>query len=266
LRYHTSVKRLIIADAHVGQGADDSRAMITLVERAASSGVGEIIYLGDGFQYLIGMSKFWTRGVVTVLEAWQRARSAGVQIGIVEGNRDFFLDAPELAEKIDWSGRRYEFESGGRRFRQVHGDLVNKRDFQYRFWSSISKSGIARVWARLLPRAAAVAIVTRMEAHLATTNRKFRYVKPIADLKRCAKKAWAEGVGTLFWGHFHTPWSFDDGDHEALIIPAWLETRASVLVDEGGAWSLVGCDLEPTRVVFDDEPSPVEIRPGGGSR
>jgi len=260
------VKRLIIADAHVGQGADDCRAMISLVERAVSFGVGEIIYLGDCFQYLIGMSKFWTRGVVNVLEAWQRARSAGILIGIVEGNRDFFLDAPDLAAKIDWSARMYEFESGGRRYRLVHGDLVNRRDFQYRFWSSISKSGVARLWARLLPRAAAVAIVRRMEAHLATTNRKFRYAKPIADLKKCGAEAWAEGVGTLFWGHFHTPWSYGDGDHEAMIIPAWLETRASVLVDGSGEWSLVDSDLEPTSLIIDDDSITVTVPAAGGSR
>ncbi|MDX2437805.1 MAG: metallophosphoesterase family protein [Acidobacteriota bacterium] len=257
------MKRLIIADAHVGQGVNDSRAMTSLVERAAASGVGEIIYLGDGFQYLIGMSKFWTTGFREVLAAWRRARSAGVAIGIVEGNRDFFLDAPELATEIDWSARLYDFQSGDRRYRLVHGDLVNRRDLQNRFWSRISKASVARLWAHLLPRAAAVAIVRRMEAHLAMTNRKFRYAKPLADLEKSAYRAWAEGIGTLFWGHFHTPWMCRDGDHEALIIPAWLESRTSVLVDAGGGWSLVDDDFERTSLVLDDD-AVGEPRPGGG--
>ena len=245
------MKRLIIADAHVGQGTDDCGAMISLVDRAVAGGAGEIIYLGDCFQYLIGMSKFWTTSVVAVLAAWQRARASGTAIGIIEGNRDFFLDAPELAAEIDWSTRVYDFESGDRRYRLVHGDLVNRRDLQYRFWSSISKSAVARLWAHLLPRPAAVAIVRRMEAHLANTNRKFRYTKPIADLERSAEEAWAEGVGTLFWGHFHTPWRYGDGAHEALIIPAWLESRSSVMVDGKSGWSLVDDNLEP-RVLVDD--------------
>jgi UDP-2,3-diacylglucosamine hydrolase len=253
LRYHTFVKRLVIADAHVGQGADDCRAMTSLVERAAEQGAGEIIYLGDAFQYLIGMSKFWTGGVRRVLNIWGDVRSAGVRIGIVEGNRDFFLDEPDLAAEIDWSNRVYEFDSAGRRFRLVHGDLVNPRDFQYRFWSTISKSAVARLWARLLPRPVAVAIVRRMEAHLAKTNRKFRYTKPIADLERNAAEAWEEGVQTVFWGHFHTPWMCRDGEHEALIIPAWLESRTSVLVDGEGGWSLVDDDLQPKILVLDEE-------------
>jgi len=241
------VKRLIIADSHVGQGVDDAAAMSALVRRAAAEGVGEIIYLGDGFQYLIGMSKFWTAAVREVMESWREVRACGVRIVVVEGNRDFFLDASELAAEIDWSGRRYDFASGDLRYRLDHGDLVNRRDVQYRFWSWFSKCAAARLWARLLPKSVAVTIVRRMEARLATTNRKFRYTKPISDLQKTARRAWAEGVDTLFWGHFHTTWECRDGDRLALIIPAWLETRRSVLVAEDGGWLYVDSALTPSR-------------------
>jgi len=239
------MRRLIIADAHLGQSAGDTEEMCALIVRASAAGVGEILYLGDAFQYLIGMSKFWTTGVRRVMDFWRRARAAGVRIGVVEGNRDFFLDEPDLASEIDWAGRRYDFAAGGRRFRLVHGDLVNRRDLQYRFWSKVSKCRVARLWARLLPRPVAVTIVRRMEAHLATTNRKFRYVKPIVDLQHCASRAWEEGVDVLFWGHFHSGWECRQGTHLALIIPAWLETRCSVLVAPDGSWSFVDSVLEP---------------------
>jgi len=235
----TPVKRLIIADSHVGQGTDDAGAMSLLVRRAAGDGVGEIIYLGDAFQYLIGMSKFWTTSLREVMDAWREARASGVRIVVVEGNRDFFLDEEEIAREIDWGGRRYEFSQGGVRYRLDHGDLVNRRDFQYRFWSWFSKCGPARLWARWLPKSMAVAIVRRMEAHLATTNKKFRYTKPISDLKRAAERAWIEGVNVLFWGHFHSTWEWKRDNRLALIIPAWLETRRSVLVDPDGSWTYV---------------------------
>ena len=171
-------------------------------------------------------------------------RRQGVHIVVIEGNRDFFLDEPELAAEIDWSGRCYEFAAGDRRFRLDHGDLVNPRDFQYHFWSKVSKSAIARIWARLLPRSLAVAIVRHMEAHLAKTNRKFRYTKPIEDLRRSASSAWAEGIDVLFLGHFHSPWECREGDRLAMIIPAWLETRTEVLVHPDGAWHFVDLTLE----------------------
>ena len=235
----SAVKRLIIADSHVGQGSGDGESMAAMLRAAADTGFGEIIYLGDGFQYLIGMSKFWTTSLRQVMAVWREIRSRGVRIVVVEGNRDFFLDSPDLAGEIDWSGRCYEFTAGGTRYRLDHGDLVNRRDFQYRFWSTLSKSWPARIWARLLPRSVAVAIGRKMEAHLATTNKKFRYVKPIADLKRTAETAWRDGIDVLFWGHFHTPWDHREGDRLAMIIPAWLETRKSVAVDDMGEWRFV---------------------------
>jgi len=241
----TGVKRLIIADSHVGQGIDDAGAMSLLVHRAAGEGVGEIIYLGDAFQYLIGMSKFWTTSLREVMDAWRDVRASGVRIIVVEGNRDFFLDEDEIAREIDWGGRRYEFSQGSVRYRLDHGDLVNPRDFQYRFWAWVSKCAPARLWARWLPKSMAVAIVRHMEAHLATTNKKFRYTKPISDLKRAAERAWHEGIDVLFWGHFHSTWEWKRDNRLALIIPAWLETRRSVLVDPDGSWTYVDSGLKP---------------------
>jgi UDP-2,3-diacylglucosamine pyrophosphatase LpxH len=239
------VKRLIIADSHVGQGIDDAGAMSVLVRCAAGEGVGEIIYLGDAFQYLIGMSKFWTTSLREVMDAWREVRASGVRIVVVEGNRDFFLDEVEIAREIDCGGRRYEFSQSGVRYRLDHGDLVNRRDLQYRFWSWFSKCAPARLWARWLPKSMAVAIVRRMEAHLATTNKKFRYTKPISDLKRAAERAWHEGIDVLFWGHFHSTWEWKRDNRLALIIPAWLETRRSVLVDPDGSWTYVDSGLKP---------------------
>ncbi len=243
--YHADVIRLIIADSHLGQRPGDVDEMCDLIRRAASHGVGEVIYLGDTFQYLIGMSKFWTDSVRTVLAVWDDVRAAGVRVVLIEGNRDFFLDEPELAQRVDGVGRAYEFTAEEKGYRLVHGDRVNLRDHQYRFWSAVSKSPVARVWAGLLPTPIAVAIVTRMEARLAKTNRKFRYRKPVADFRRTAAQAWAEGIDVLMWGHFHTLWSIRNGERLAMVVPAWLETRGSVLVADDGSWKWVGTDLEP---------------------
>lgn len=253
MRYHDVVKRLIIADSHIGQGENDAAVMSSFVRHAATQGVNEIVYLGDGFQYLIGMSKFWTSGVREVMGSWREVRRGGMRIVVIEGNRDFFLCERELATEIDWSGRRYAFSSGDRRFLLDHGDLVNRRDFQYRFWSKASKSAIARVWARLLPKSLAVAIVRHMEAHLATTNRKFRYTIPVDDLRRHAKKAWEEGIDILFWGHFHALWEWRETDRLAMVLPAWLDSRTGVLVNPDGNWHCVNTHLEKCEFVAGDD-------------
>jgi UDP-2,3-diacylglucosamine pyrophosphatase LpxH len=237
------VTRLIIADAHVGQGSADGAEMARLVRRAAGAGFRELVYLGDAFQYLIGMRKFWTDAVRQVMAAWDGVRGEGVRVVLIEGNRDFFLDEPELASRVDFGGRQYDFAAGPRRFRTVHGDRVNLRDLQYRFWSAVSKSRVARTWARVLPEPVAVAIVTRMEARLAKTNRRFRYRKPERDLMRAAEGAWSEGIDVLLWGHFHTLWEHRSDGMLAMVVPAWLETRGSLAVGDDGTMTWVDLEL-----------------------
>ena len=230
--------RLIIADAHVGQRPGDAREMAGLVRRAAAAGYGEIVYLGDAFQYLIGMSKFWTAGMREVMGAWEEARRSGVRIVVIEGNRDFFLDETELAGQVDWTGRCYQFVAGSTSYRLVHGDRINLRDLQYQFWSRFSKCVFARWWARALPRSIAVSIVRTMEARLATTNQRFRYQIPATALRRSARRAWQEGVDVLLLGHFHTRWDYQEDGRLAMVVPAWLETTVGIAVrpDGSGVW------------------------------
>ena len=239
------VQRLVIADAHVGQRAGDVDRMCRLVERAVATGIGELLYLGDVFQYLIGMEKFWTPSVIAVLASWRHARESGVRVVVVEGNRDFFLDGSALRPYLDWGGRRYDLVAGPRRVRLVHGDLVNQRDCQYRFWAAVSKSAVARLWARLLPAGLANRIVRSMEDRLARTNRKYRYTLPLKALEREARQAWGEGIDIVMWGHFHSAWQLWQDRRFALVVPAWLETGACVLISDEGDITMVSENLTP---------------------
>jgi UDP-2,3-diacylglucosamine pyrophosphatase LpxH len=239
------VRRLVVADSHVGQRRDDAARMCRMVERAVGQGIGELLYLGDAFHYLIGLPKFWTGSVRTVLECWEQARGRGVRVGLIEGNRDFFLDEPDLEPYLDWWGRSTEFVAGARRVRVVHGDRVNPEDRQYLFWARVSKSGIARRWAHLLPRAVAVRIVRSMEARLARTNQRFRYRIPAAALEADAKRAWREGVDVVLWGHFHAGWRLEHDGRHGLVVPAWLDTDTALLVEEDGGMRQVDERLRP---------------------
>ncbi|NIA11281.1 MAG: hypothetical protein GWP10_16545 [Nitrospiraceae bacterium] len=253
------MRRLIIADAHLGQRRGDLGDMAVLLRRAADAGAGEIVYLGDAFQYLIGIEKLWTADVRRMLAVWDEIRAEGVRIVLIEGNRDFFLDEPELAVHHDGAFLTYEFEAGPKRFRLTHGDRVNQRDHQYLFWRMISKCGVSRRAARALPRRVAVTIVRRMEIRLATTNRRFRYHKPVKALTAEAAKAWRDGVDVLLWGHFHSPWRCAREGRVALIVPAWLETGLGVLVEPSGSWSLVEKTLTPPSEPLKMEECPESI-------
>jgi len=239
-----SLRRLIIADSHVGTIEGDTERMEALLRRAADEGVDEIIYLGDAFLYLIGMKKFWTLSLRRILRIWDELRAEGMKIILIEGNRDFFLDEPSLKGHCDRASLSVEFSAGKSRFFLVHGDKVNSRDFQYLFWSRISKCRLARFFAGLLPGRLANAIVTSMEARLARTNRKFRYERPEDELKAEAERLFDRGFDRILFGHFHSAWRYETRRGCACIVPAWLESGLSLLVEGDGSWELVDEELQ----------------------
>ena len=227
---------MIIADAHLGERDGDVERMVELIGQLPQRGFDELIVLGDAFHYLVGMPKYWSPSIRTVLESWRAARAAGIRVVFIEGNRDFFIDSRALAPYVDSVGTRYEFSAGQRRFLLVHGDRVNQRDLAYRFWRFVSKSFIVRWVAWLLPGSIANAMFAGMEARIRQTNAKYRSRLPEHSLRSSAERAWQAGVDVVFWGHFHKQWQIGDERHCGVVVPAWLETRSVVVVEADGRW------------------------------
>jgi len=210
-----------------------------LLGRSEREGVEEVIFLGDVFQYLIGMDKFWTQAHRKIMAIWEELRIAGRRIILIEGNRDFFLDSRPMRERCDSALSHLEFHAGDHRFFLTHGDKVNSRDFQYLFWSRVSKSRLARFSAFVLPGVLANFIVRNMEARLARTNRRFKYRRPEKELRESSNELFGRGFDRVFFGHFHSAWRYEVRDSCACVIPAWLESRCAVLVEGDGSWSLI---------------------------
>jgi UDP-2,3-diacylglucosamine hydrolase len=228
------VLRAVLADLHVGQGPRDIDRFITSVAELRRRGAQEVVILGDLFRALVGFPRFWDGTVRRGLDELASLRRGGTRVVLVEGNRDFFLDTPELAPFRDAAGAVHSFVAGGRRFLLEHGDLVNRADRSYLFWRAVSKSGPARLWAKLLPRRLAQRIVLGTESRLRETNFTYRRELPIADLTAAALRHFEAGVDIVLWGHFHRPWTLRRGDREAHVVPGWLETGAVVWIGDDG--------------------------------
>jgi UDP-2,3-diacylglucosamine hydrolase len=227
--------RALLADLHLGQASGDLERFARTIAELAARGVGEVVFLGDLFRTLVGYSRFWDRSVEAGLAQLAGLRAAGARVVMVEGNRDFFLDATELAAYRDGWGMAHSFTAGGRRFLLEHGDLVNRHDRAYRWWRSFSKSAASRLWARSLPAALARWIVHRAEARLAQTNFAYRRAVPAEDLGAAAHRHFAAGVDVVLWGHFHRAWHLRLGEKEAHVLGGWCETGTVVIVGEDGS-------------------------------
>ncbi len=229
------VLRAVLADLHVGQSPGDLERFVAAAGELRRRGAGEVIFLGDLFRALVGYSRFWDATVRSGLGELAALRRGGTRVVLVEGNRDFFLDARELDPFRDASGEVHSFVAGGRRFLLEHGDLINRSDRSYRFWRALSKSPAARVWARHLPRRLAQRIVFGTETKLAKTNFSYRVALPTSDLEAAARSHFAAGVDVVMWGHFHRPWTLEVGGRRAYVVPGWMETGTIVWIDDDGA-------------------------------
>jgi UDP-2,3-diacylglucosamine hydrolase len=226
--------RAVVADLHVGQSRGDFERFLATTATLRDRRPDEIVFLGDLFRALVGFSRFWDDTVRAGLAELAALRRYGARVVMVEGNRDFYLDASDLDGYRDAGVRAHSFAAGGRRFLLEHGDLINRHDHAYRIWRTVSKSAPARLSARLFPRRLARRIVLGTEARLAKTNFSYRIELPVEDLTAAARRHFAAGVDVVMWGHFHRAWRFAEGGREALVVPAWAETGAILWLGDDG--------------------------------
>lgn len=234
--------RAVLADLHLGERRDDVERFRRVTDEALDRGVGELVLLGDVFRALVGIPHFWDETVRAGLDELRRLRRSGARVVLVEGNRDFFLDEPALDEFRDAATACHSFSAGGRRFLLEHGDLVNVRDWRYRFWRRLAKSGAARLWARMLPGPIARRVVSSTERRLAQTNFTYRSRIPEERLARMAESHFAAGVHVVLWGHFHHPWRHGDGQRLAAVVPAFGEYGVVIWVSGDSGELAVGED------------------------
>jgi len=224
----------LIADAHLGGPGGPPGPLVEQLDELTEQGCTRLVLLGDLFQGWIGFRRFETPEVAAVVPALRRLRSRGVRIDYVEGNRDFFLAGSPYAAAFDTYGLEVAFTAGGTRYLAVHGDGLDPRDRQYRFWRRASKSWPSRLVLSNVPRRLARRLVARTEERLSRTNLEHKRAIPEEVLRRYGARRLSEGHDVLLLGHFHEPrrWAVPGG--EVRLVEAWFEShRVEWLGEEG---------------------------------
>jgi UDP-2,3-diacylglucosamine hydrolase len=237
---YLSVVRAVFADCHVGRSPDDDAPFLGALDRAVQRGAREITFLGDIFHFFIAHPKFETPQIRRFLAAAEALARRGVSLTYVEGNRDFFLRGSYVERYFRLVADEEAFVEGGKRFLAMHGDLLNERDLPYRFWRAVSKNPLSRLSLHVIPKKAGNRFVWKTEARLYRSNFKHKKRLPVEMIRRFAERRFREGYEVLLLGHFHKSWSEKVDSGRVEILPAFVDERRWMEIDDRGETKLVG--------------------------
>lgn len=220
----------VIGDSHIGLADGNEKAINAWMDRLAALKPKALYLNGDLFHYLIAHPKFRTPSVSKVMEKFREVRDAGVPIHYVEGNRDFFLRGSFVEDAVTDVGLEYAIPAGKKKYLIVHGDMINDRDWQYRFWRRASKNPISRLGVSLIPGGTARKFVDYMEKRLAQSNFKHKSRLPLEMMEAYGRKRAAGGFTHVVFGHFHHKLVMPAGDATVTVLPPWYETGEAMMI------------------------------------
>jgi UDP-2,3-diacylglucosamine hydrolase len=215
----------LIADAHLGGPGGGAGPLVEQLRALPGEGADRLVLMGDLFQAWIGDPRFETPEIAAVVPALRDLRRQGLRVDYIEGNRDFYLGRSPYADAFDAVVLETAFAVGGTRYLAVHGDGLNDRDWQYRFWRRLSKCRPVELAVRRTPRPLAHRLVHRTEARLSRTNFKHKRELPLAAIRAYAERRLAEGHDVLLLGHFHEPAVFPVAGGEVRLLDAWFHSH-----------------------------------------
>jgi len=220
----------VIGDSHIGLAEGSEAPIIAWLDRLQSFDPLALYLNGDLFHYLIASPKFYTPSVEKVFARLRALRDSGVEVHYVEGNRDFFLEGSFAEKAVSSVGMEYAVTAGPNRYLIVHGDLINDRDYPYRFWRFASKNAGSRLALRFIPRRTARKFVDSVEQRLAKTNFKHKSRMPVERMEAYGRKRRRDGYTHVVFGHFHQKLVLP-GEMTVTVLPPWYETGEAMVID-----------------------------------
>ena len=221
----------VIGDSHIGLADGNEQPISAWLDRLIAVKPKALYLNGDLFHYLIAHRKFFTPSVDKVLRKFREVVDAGIPIHYVEGNRDFFVKGSFVEESITDVGLEYAVKAGDKKFLIVHGDMINDKDWKYRFWRRASKNPVTKLGVSLIPKRVARKFVDSVESRLARSNFKHKTRLPVELMEAYGRKRGAEGFTHVVFGHFHQKLVLPSSGATVAILPPWYETGEAMTID-----------------------------------
>jgi UDP-2,3-diacylglucosamine hydrolase len=229
---------VFVGDVHLDRGDEHLDTFLSFLDGLRPT-VGRVVFMGDLFNVWIGRRELEQRHHRAVVECLESMRRDGIVIRYIEGNRDYRIGDTYVGRALDDSTAAGVEESiGGRRLFAIHGDLVNPRDRQYRTWRRLSRSRLAWMILRGVPRRRRMRFVEGLEDRLRRANLDFKQEFPEADVRAYAAGFLGRGYDAVVLGHFHVERDLEASPPSPtgriLVLPEWKEDRRYLRVTARG--------------------------------
>jgi UDP-2,3-diacylglucosamine hydrolase len=221
----------VIGDSHIGLSDGNEKPINDWLDRLKALRPKALYLNGDLFHYLIAHKKFFTPAVEKVLHKFRELVDSGVAIHYVEGNRDFFVKGSFVEDFVTDIDREYELRAGNHKYLIVHGDMINDRDWPYRFWRRASKNPVTRLGLELIPKGVARRFVDGVEKRLARSNFKHKTRLPVELMEAYGRRRGRDGFTHVVFGHFHHKLVMPGQPATIAVLPAWYETGEAMTID-----------------------------------
>jgi UDP-2,3-diacylglucosamine hydrolase len=221
----------VIGDSHIGLRDGNEKPISDWLDRLKALRPKALYLNGDLFHYLIAHKKFFTPAVERVLHKFRELVDCGIAVHYVEGNRDFFVKGSFVEDFVTDIEREYELHAGNQKYLIVHGDMINDKDWPYRFWRRASKNRMTKLGLELIPKTVARRFVDDVEKRLARSNFKHKTRLPVELMEAYGRKRGGEGFTHVVFGHFHHKLVMPGSGVTIAVLPAWFETGEAMAID-----------------------------------
>ena len=215
---------IIVTDAHISKARGNDTAFFKMLG-AIESTEHDLIFLGDIFDLWVALPRYET-DIHNNFISWCLEQKKNRTIGFLEGNHEYYL-ASQRGAAFTWcSNEAWWQDDDGTLY--AHGDLINPKDRNYLIFKKLTKNRIAKYILRSLPFGPK--ITDSIKAGLKKTNSQLRLQLPWDDIKFFADNRFAEGIDTIFMGHFHQEYCYAKQESKKLyVLPDWLGTQKVAL-------------------------------------
>ena len=218
---------IIVTDAHVSHARGNHTDFFSMLE-AFERTEHDLIFLGDIFDLWIALPRY-EEDIHTKFIAWCLGQRDSRSIGFLEGNHEFYL-ASQRPKAFSWCSYDSWLQNDAK-ILFIHGDLINRKDKKYLIFKKLIKNNLVKLILRILPYGPEIA--ASVKQGLKNSNNKFRMQIPWDEIKRFADRKFAQGIETIFAGHFHQEYCYRNQESKKMyLLPDWLSTQKVTLYEK----------------------------------